>query len=86
MAKIINTEILAQVGQGAEMRESPAAQQAQNDTKAQAATQEMAIDGLKIFTISLKVSEYIKLKNHCQSNNLSIAKFFKECLKEKEII
>lgn len=79
--KIINTEILAQVGQGAEMKENKKQVQV-TDTK----EQEQAIDGLKIFTLSLKVSEYVKLRTYCQNNNLSIAKFFKQCIKEKGII
>lgn len=77
--KIIDTQILAQVGQGAEMKENKTAKQTPQ-------TQEPVIDGLKIFTLSLKVSEYVKLKTYCQSQNLSIAKFFKECIREKGII
>ncbi|EEY3086012.1 hypothetical protein HF239_001704 [Campylobacter jejuni] len=77
--KIIDTQILAQVGQGAEMKENKTAKQTPQ-------TQEPVIDGLKIFTLSLKVSEYVKLKTYCQSQNLSIAKFFKEYIREKGII
>lgn len=78
--KIIDTQILAQVGQGAEMKENKAVKQEIPQI------QEPAIDGLKIFTLSLKVSEYVKLKAYCQGQNLSIAKFFKECIREKGII
>lgn len=81
--KTIDTNILAQVGQGAEMKENKAPQQMQiPQTEGQAP----AIDGLKIFTLSLKVSEYVKVKAYCQSQNLSIAKFFRSCIQEKGII
>ena len=81
--KTIDTNILAQVGQGAEMKENKTTQHVQVP---QTEEQTPVIDGLKIFTLSLKVSEYVKLKAYCQSQNLSIAKFFKSCIQEKGII
>lgn len=79
--KIINTALLNEIGQGAEMKENNnAVKEVMSDTD------KILYNANKIFSLSLKFGDYQKLKNHCEANNISINGFIKELLKKESIL
>lgn len=47
---------------------------------------EQGVEGIKNFTIAFKLSEYKKLKNYCEENNISIGKFIKKLIEKEGVI
>lgn len=43
-------------------------------------------EGLKITSLSFKVSEYEKIKKYCEKNDISMSKLIKGLMKEKGVI
>lgn len=69
--KQINKAMLEKLSKNAEMTENK---------------KEQEIKGTKIFSIAFKFSEYMKIKAHCDDNEITIGKFIKKLIKKEGII